>query len=129
MTLGAVVAANAAGDPDGVAYTGAGELTWAEYSARADALAATLATRYERGARVAVQMADGAAVHLAYLAAERAGVVVVGIGSRAGAREVEHLVARTGAVDLLTELPAVDHGCAAVDPARAFTAEELWFLN
>ena len=129
MTLGAVVAANAARDPDGVAYAGAGDLAWAEYSDRADALAATLAGRYERGARVAVQMADGAAVHLMYLAAERAGIVVVGIGPRAGSREVEHLVTRTGAVDVLTALPPVDRSAPPADPTRAFAADELWFLN
>ncbi len=129
MTLGSVVAAHAARDPDGVAYAGAGDLTWAEYSARADALAATLAARYERGTRVAVQMADGPDVHLAYLAAERAGIVVVGIGARAGEREVEHLVARTRAADRLTTLPEIDPDAGPVDPARAFTADELWFLN
>lgn len=129
MTLSTVVAANAARDPDGIAYAGAGELTWAEYSTRADAIADILAARYERGARVAIQMADGPDVHLAYLAAERAGIVVVGIGARAGDREVEHLVRRTGAVDRLTALPAVDPAAPPVDPARAFTADELWFLN
>jgi acyl-CoA synthetase len=130
MTLAAVVAAHAATDPDGPAFLGAGRLTWSEYSERADRLAALLAERFpERGSRIAVQLADGPDVHVLYLAAERAGLVVVGIGPRAGAREVEHLVTRTGAREMLTELPPVRRSGPAVDPGRAFDESELWFLN
>ena len=130
MTLSAVVAAHAAAQPDGAAYLGSDRLGWAEYSAGADALARVLAARYpERGSRIAVQLPDGPEVHRLYLAAERAGLVVVGIGPRAGTREVQHLVETTGARDLLTALPPLDDRAPAVDPARAFTADELWFLN
>ena len=143
VTLARVVARLAHDTPDASAFVGAfvgaaGGLTWREYHKRADALAATLTETYpERGTRVAVQMPDGHDVHLLYLAAERAGVIVVGVGPRAGAREVEHLMAATGAVDLLTELPPVASQAAWIDasidgslePARAFTADELWFLN
>lgn len=128
-TLATTVAALAETDPDGVAFAGHGARTWREYSDDADAIASTLAARYpERGTRIAVQLPDGGDVHVLYLAAERAGLVVVGIGPRAGAREVDHIVDRTGAVTLLTELPEASAG-APPDPARALGPDELWFLN
>jgi acyl-CoA synthetase len=128
-TLAGVVAAHAQQDPDGVAFAGAGACTWRGYSGRADACAAALVARFpDRGTRVAAQLPDGGDNHVLYLAAERAGVVVVGIGPRAGTREVEHIVARTGAAALLTELPSAGD-TAALDPARAFGPDELWFLN
>jgi len=132
-TLAGVVAAHARRDPDGVAFAGAGACTWRGYSERADAVAAALVERFPaRGTRVAAQLPDGADTHVLYLAAERAGIVVVGIGPRAGAREVDHIVARTGAAALLTELPDAGDGADArdrLDPARAFGPDELWFLN
>ena len=129
MTISSVVGEHAATRPDGVAFAGASTLTWAEYDARADAIAAALVEQFpERGTRVAVQMPDGADVHLLYLAAERAGIVAVGIGPRAGSREVEHLVARTGSAALLTGLPDFSPG-GSPDPERAFAPDELWFLN
>ena len=49
-------------------------------------MAAALTSRFPvRGTRVAVQLPDGGDTHVLYLAAERAGIVVVGIGPRAGA--------------------------------------------
>ena len=129
MTLSAVVAAHARRDPDGVAFAGVGARTWREYDADATAVAATLADRFPvRGTRVAVQMPDGGDVHVLYLAAERAGLIAVGIGPRAGRREVEHLCDRTGAAARLTDLP--DHGDPdALDAGRALGPDELWFLN
>ena len=49
-----------------------------------------------------VILPDGATVHTAFLAAEKAGLVVVGVGSRAGQAEIRHLLRRTGATALLT---------------------------
>ncbi len=130
MTLSELVAEHAARRPDAPAFVGTDRVvTWRDYDRIATALAATLGRSYpERGSRLAVQMPDGPDVHLLYLAAERAGLVVVGIGPRAGPREVDHLVAATGAVALLTSTPATDPGSGPVaDPG--FTADELWFLN
>ncbi len=131
MTLSREVARHARDAPNSPAFIGfAGSLTWREYHESADALAAELARSHpESGTRVAVQMPDGPDVHVMYLAAERAGLVVVGIGPRAGAREVDFLVTATGAADLLTALPPIAVDAPPVDPGRAFTAEELWFLN
>jgi acyl-CoA synthetase len=59
------------------------------------------------------------------LACEKAGIVAVGIGSRAGAREVAHLVDRTGARTLLTVEPPP----GARGPEHPMGARDLWFLN
>ena len=130
MTLSEIVAEHARAQPDAPAFLGTDTLTWDEYDAHADALAAELARAYpERGTRLAVQMADGPDVHVMYLAAERAGLVVVGIGPRSGAREVDHLVTATRAAALITSLPSTGSAERRVDPSRAFSADELWFLN
>ncbi len=51
---------------------------------------------------MAVLLPDGAAVHVAFVAAERAGFTVVGIGHRAGDDEIRHLVGLTRADALVT---------------------------
>ena len=106
MTIAELVADHATADPDGVAFASEGErLTWAGYDSWSDQLAGHLvAEGFRPGDRVAVQMADGPAVHAAFVACEKAGLVVVGIGGRAGAREVDHLMTRTGARHLVTEV-------------------------
>jgi acyl-CoA synthetase len=83
---------------------------------------------FDRGDRVAVLLPDGPGVHVAFLAVERAGLVIVGIGPRAGDREVEHLVGVTGARVLLAgpdRAPLADRlGLPHLDPgashSRAF---------
>lgn len=97
--VGALVRRHAAQRPDAPAYLGAsGTLTWREYDAAADRLAGLLVgLGLARGDRVAVFLPDGPWLHAAYLAGERAGVVLVGIPERAGDRELAHLVAQTGA--------------------------------
>jgi acyl-CoA synthetase len=64
-------------------------LTWGEFDAAATNLAKQLAgVGVARGDRVAVWHGDSAAIHVLFLAIERCGAVVVGIGARAGTREV-----------------------------------------
>ena len=55
-----------------------------------------------RGERVAVLLPDGPGVHVAFVATEKAGLVAVGIGPRAGEAEIRHLVRRSGAVALVS---------------------------
>jgi acyl-CoA synthetase len=90
--------------PDRVAfYEASSATTWADYAARSRALACLLLELgLARGERVAVILPDGAGVHAAFIATERAGLVAVGIGPRAGYRELHHLLGRTGAVALIT---------------------------
>ncbi|MDZ7791691.1 MAG: class I adenylate-forming enzyme family protein [Xanthomonadales bacterium] len=90
--------------PDAPAFIeGDRTLTWSDYDRQASALAAVLVEiGIQPGDRIAVFLPDGPEVHVAFLAAERAGIVVVGIGPRAGDRELEHLLSHTGATALIT---------------------------
>jgi acyl-CoA synthetase len=133
-TLDEVAARNARRHPNRVAFVEArsgAQLTFAEYDAVATGMAGALrAHGWPRGARVAFQVADGPHAHAFLLACERAGFVGVGIGARAGARERDHLVARTRAETVVTDPAAL----LAVAPTTAvelqpFGDDDLWFLN
>lgn len=90
--------------PDRYAFV-AGErrITWREYDELSDRLAAALLARgLRRGDRVGVLLPDGIAVHAVYVAAQKAGVVVVGIGPRAARREIRHLLTVSGAAALVS---------------------------
>lgn len=77
--------------------------TWAGYDRLSDRMAAALlAAGLERGDRAAVILPDGAAVHAAFTGADKAGVVVMGIGHRAGPAEIAHLVEKSGARAVVT---------------------------
>jgi len=79
------------------------EVSWQEYDVRARALAEKLMRVGAcEGDRIAVLLPDGAAVHIAFLAVELMGGVIVGVGARAGMRELEHLLGLTGASCLLS---------------------------
>jgi acyl-CoA synthetase len=82
---------------------GADRMSWASYARRSDRIAqALLAAGLARGERVAVWLPDGPGVHAAYLGCEKAGLVVVGIGPRAGLRELRHLLEKSGARALVS---------------------------
>jgi acyl-CoA synthetase len=92
-----------------------GRLTWSAYDTCSDRLGcALLALGIGRGDRVAIQLPDSGTVHVAFLACEKAGVVAVGIGARAGERELRHIVAKTGAVALISHDEHRGHSMAAV---------------
>jgi acyl-CoA synthetase len=103
-TIASVVARHAAATPDALAYIADGRrYTWAEYNADSDLIARVLlAGEHRSGDRIAVMMPDGPAVHAVFLGIEKAGLVAVGIGARAGDREVAHLLTLTGASVLVT---------------------------
>ena len=126
-TIAAVVGRNARERSDSLAFiegASGASMTWAEYDAHSSAIAATLVA-HERGERVALQIPDGPDVHAALLGCEKAGVVAVGIGTRAGEREVAHLLDRSGAVTLYRRPPE----SSAPAPHRTIGPDELWFLN
>ncbi|WP_419919626.1 class I adenylate-forming enzyme family protein [Candidatus Poriferisocius sp.] len=78
-------------------------ITWAGYDRLSDRVAAALlAAGLNRGDRVAVILPDSAAVHAAFTGADKAGVVVMGIGYRAGPAELVHLVSKAGARAIIT---------------------------
>jgi acyl-CoA synthetase len=150
-TIGARVRAHAAADGSKTAFlTPNGTTTWAAYDEASDRLAARFQSLgIKPGDRVAVLMPDGPRIHAAYVGAERAAAVVVGIGFRAGDREVEHLVTTTTASVLVTEdglrsdlasaLPGVRGLTLPTDlgtlddptpaPARSLGPDDLFLLN
>jgi acyl-CoA synthetase len=90
-TLSDAVRRTAEHAPDRCAYADdhGTALTWREFDDSADALAEQLAgIGVERGDLVGVWHGDSAGIHVLFVAIERCGAVVVGIGARAGTREV-----------------------------------------
>lgn len=90
-TLSDAVRRNAERAPDRRAYVDdlGASLSWREFDNAASKLAEELAgIGVLRGDRIAVWHADSAAIHVLFVAIERCGAVVVGIGARAGTREV-----------------------------------------
>ena len=82
-------------------------VTWREYDEESTRLAGVLvAAGLPARARLAVLLPDSAAVHIAWVGAEKAGLVVVGIGPRAGTREIRHLLDKA-AVDVVLTGPTV----------------------
>jgi acyl-CoA synthetase len=120
-----------------------GTLSWADYHSLSGSLAAELADRFAPGDRVATWLPDGAEPHVAWAATERAGLTAVGIGWRAGPREVEHLLARSGAQAMIvppgTEVPEGTKGIELAldrlpvqsppDAGRALGPEDTFILN
>ncbi|OBK15962.1 class I adenylate-forming enzyme family protein [Mycobacterium asiaticum] len=108
-TLSDAVRENAARSSGQTAYIDADQqvgLTWSEFDVAATALAERLAgCGVGWGDRVAVWHGDSAAVHVLFVAVERCGAVVVGIGARAGTREVGHLLRTTAPKLLISDQP------------------------
>jgi acyl-CoA synthetase len=108
VTLSAAVARNAAHHPDRVAYIDhpGQSLTWHQFDAAATALAEQLSgVGVARGDRIAVWHGDSAAIHLLFVAVERCGAVVVGVGARAGTREVGAILRNAGPKLLISDGP------------------------
>jgi len=102
--LAEVVEERAVDDPDRAAYLASdARLSWAQYHAHSTRLACLLISLgLERGERIAVLLPDAPGVHIAYLGAEKAGLVTVGIGARTGFRELEHALQLTGASGIIS---------------------------
>ncbi|WP_066898392.1 class I adenylate-forming enzyme family protein [Mycolicibacterium houstonense] len=97
-TLSQTVREHAVARPDKPAYVDhpAGVLTWREFDRFATVLAAQLAgLGVARGDHIAVWHGDTAAIHALFIAIERCGAVVVGIGARAGTREAAQILRAT----------------------------------
>jgi acyl-CoA synthetase len=113
----------AAERPDDAAYiTETARFTWRDYDQTSDRVAqALISLGLRRGDRVAVVLPDGPAVHAALVGVEKAGLVAVGIGARAGDREISHLLTRTAAKALITH--EVQRGRSATDLREAVIAQ------
>ncbi|MCP5058086.1 MAG: acyl--CoA ligase [bacterium] len=85
--------------PDDPAFLGVDDaFTWSDYARRSESFAAHLvALGIDPGERVGIVLPDGPGVHAAFVGCEKAGIVVVGIGPRAGTEEIAHLLALSGA--------------------------------
>jgi acyl-CoA synthetase len=103
QSVGDLVRQRAESNPGGAAYIAEhGALSWAEYDLSADRLAERLAgLGLQPGDRVAMYLPDSPLLHVAYIAGERAGLVIVGIPARAGDREFDQLIGKTGATVLV----------------------------
>ena len=129
-TVSDSVRANAVRTPRRAAYLDHPDrsLTWREFDTAADALARQLAgAGVCPGDRVAVWHGDTSAIHVLFVAIERCAAVVVGIGARAGTREVT-AIARSAQPQLLISDPQRHHGAAAVAAefgCRLLTLSEL----
>ncbi|MEE2702418.1 MAG: class I adenylate-forming enzyme family protein [Myxococcota bacterium] len=84
-------------------HCGSETLSWADYAVRSDRFADELVgLGLARGDRVAVLLPDDPGVHVVFVACEKVGLVVMGIGARAGADEIRHLVGKSGARALIS---------------------------
>lgn len=93
-------------------------LDWAGYDAAADRLARVfLGLGLAPGERIAVWVPDGTPFHVAYQAAERCGLVCLGLAPRCGERELAHLLSLASARTLVSA-PRMAEGPAAERVAR-----------
>ena len=99
-TLSDIVARHAAAQADSAAFIEEDRCwDWRGYHLLSGRLAMLFASLgFERTERIVVFLPDSGLLHAVYLAAERAGLIVVGIGHRAGRAELSHLVGRCEAV-------------------------------
>jgi acyl-CoA synthetase len=104
VTVADLVARNATANPSGHAFVSPeGVLSWVRYRDVSDRLAAVLiGAGLEPGERVALLLEDGPTMHAVFVGNEKAGLITVGIGARAGDLEIRHLIERTGAVALIS---------------------------
>ena len=116
-TLSDAVRRNAERSPDRPAYIDhpGTSLTWREFNLAASGVAEHLAgVGVARGDRVAVWHGDSAAIHVLFVAIERCGAVVVGIGARAGTREVLAILRRSQPKILISDQSRRDAAAQAV---------------
>jgi len=98
-SLASLIASHASRYPEGIAFHGdSSAMNWRSYHERSNRLAAVLERLdLARGDRVAVVLPDGPGVHAAYVGVEKAGLITMGIGPRAGRAELVHLLQSSGA--------------------------------
>ncbi|OBH20497.1 class I adenylate-forming enzyme family protein [Mycobacterium sp. E3247] len=118
MTLSDAVRSNTERSPDRLAYVDhpGRALTWRQFDDAATGLAGQLAgAGAAPGDRVAVWHGDSAALHVLFVAIERCGAVVVGIGARAGAREVAAILRSAQPRILISDRQRGDTAAAVAD--------------
>ncbi|MDM4142003.1 MULTISPECIES: class I adenylate-forming enzyme family protein [Mycobacterium] len=124
-TLSDAVRRNAERTPDRIAYLdhGGSSLTWHEFDSAANGLAESLAgAGVARDDRVAVWHGDSTAIHVLFVAIERCGAVVVGIGARAGTREATAILRTAQPTILVSDGP---RAAAAGEVANALRLPQV----
>ncbi len=128
-TLSACVTRNAESTPDKLAYVDFGgdrRLTWREFDYAATNLAHRLAKLgVQPGDRVAMWHKDDAAIHVLLLAIERCGGSTVGLGARAGVREVSQILRTTQPTLLVSDVErfgSATRAAADADPSLRVVA-------
>jgi acyl-CoA synthetase len=120
FTLSDAVRRNAERSPDRAAYIDHPDaaLTWREFDAAATRLAGQLTgCGIARGDRVAVWHGDSTAIHVLFVAIERCGAVVVGLGARAGTREAAAILRNSEPKVLISDPLLSDAAAQAVSMA------------
>src|SRR6478609_9768866 len=124
VTLSDCVSHSAASSPDKPAYIDFSldakdhQLTWSEFDRAATNLANELCNLgVGPGDRVALWHNDSAAIHVALMAIERCGAATVGLGGRAGVREVEQILRTTQPSLLISDVERRQSARAAADPS------------
>jgi acyl-CoA synthetase len=104
-TLTDVIRKHAKSNPDGLAFVeGGNRMSWSGYEQRSNRIAAALIQAgFQPGERIGVQLPDGPAVHAVFIGVEKAGMTAIGLGVRAGEKEVAHLLSRGEAVGFISE--------------------------
>jgi acyl-CoA synthetase len=123
-TLSDAVADNAARCPDHSAYIDRpGEsITWRDFDRAATVLAEQLAgAGVSPGDRIAVWHRDSAALHILFIGIERCGAVVVGIGARAGTREVAAILRSARPKMLVSDGSRIEDAAGAVAAMSDFS--------
>ncbi len=129
-TISDALHANVTRTPDRTAYVDHPDrsLTWREFDAAATALAGQLAGAGVRPRdRIAVWHGDTTAIHVLFVAIERCGAVVVGVGARAGIREVTAILHGAEPLLLVTDPPrqVQAHTVATAIGCPLLTLDEL----
>lgn len=120
-TLSDAVRRNAERTPDRIAYLdhGGSSLTWHEFDSAANGLAESLAgAGIARDDRVAVWHGDSTAIHVLFVAIERCGAVVVGIGARAGTLEATAILRTAQPTILVSDGPRAGAAGEVADALR-----------
>jgi acyl-CoA synthetase len=128
LTLSDAVRRNAEQCPDRAAYVDYPgiSLTWREFDYAATALAEQLAgVGVVRGDRIAVWHGDSTAIHVLFVAIERCSAVVVGIGARAGTREVAAILRNSQPKMLVSDRRRSDSATQAAAGVAEFSAPVL----
>jgi acyl-CoA synthetase len=103
--LSEIIHRHATDMPDATAFVDehGDRMSWRTYDQVSDRIAAALlGTGLERGTCVVVFMPDGPLVHAAFIGVEKAGLVIMGIGHRAGEAELDYLIGKSHAEAIVT---------------------------